>query len=160
MEKIRPRTAPHQRFAGAAFEHPAPFLAHQGSVYCETGPGCINIMNKRPVPVLVIAILYVATGAIGLVFHLMQVKPHSPFEYDIVLASLVSLTAVVAGVYMLRANNWARWLALAWIAFHVVLSIHSPSALVVHSLLCGVFAYFLFRPQATQYFRSARSSAA
>ena len=33
-----------------------------------------------------------------------------------------SSLAIVCGVFLLRGHNWARWLALAWIAFHVVLS--------------------------------------
>jgi hypothetical protein len=114
-------------------------------------------MNKRPFSVIVIGCLYVATGAIGLISHLIKFKPQHPFQYDIVLISLVSLIALVSGVYMLRGSNWARWLALAWIAFHVVLSaFHSPFELVVHSLLFIAFAYFLFRPPATQYFKDAQ----
>lgn len=112
-------------------------------------------MNKRPLSVIVIGCLYVATGAIGLAFHLAEFKPQHPFQYDIVWISLVHLIAILCGVYVLRGSNWARWLALAWIAFHVILSaFHSWFELVVHSLLCAAIAYFLFRPQATQYFRT------
>jgi len=108
--------------------------------------------------VIVIACLYVATGAIGLARHLIEFKPQHPFQYDIIWISLVSLIAIVCGVYMLRRSNWARWLALAWIAFHVVLSaFHSRFELAVHGLLCAAVAYFLFRPRATQYFHAASS---
>jgi hypothetical protein len=69
-------------------------------------------MNKRPIPVSVIGCLYVATGAIGLVFHLIAFKPQYPFQYDIVWISLVSLIAIVCGIGLLRGSNWARWLAL------------------------------------------------
>ena len=55
---------------------------------------------------------------------------------------------------MLRGCNWARWLALAWIAFHVVLSaFHSLPEFALHAVLCAVFAYFLLRPDAALYFR-------
>ncbi len=115
-------------------------------------------MKKRPLSVLVIGCLYIVTGAIGVAFHLTELRPRHPFQYDIVWASLVSLLAIVSGAYMLRGSNWARWLAIAWIAFHVVLSaFHSPLELVVHALLCAAFAYFLFRPEATQYFRPTRT---
>jgi hypothetical protein len=115
-------------------------------------------MNKRPLSVIVIGCLYVATGAIGLAFHLIEFKPQHPFQYDIVWVCLVNLIAIVCGMYMLRGSNWARWFALAWIAFHVVLSgFHSRFEFVVHSLLCVAVAYFLFRPRATQYFRAART---
>jgi hypothetical protein len=112
-------------------------------------------MNKRPYSVLAIAWLYILTGAIGIASHLMNFRLEHPFPYDVLWIISVSLIAVICGVYMLRGSNWARWLAIAWMLFHVILSVfHSRSQLVVHSLLCAVFAYFLFRPQATQYFRA------
>jgi hypothetical protein len=113
-------------------------------------------MNKRPLSVILIGCIYIATGAIGLVYHLSKYRLQDPFEYDIVWIALVELIAITAGIYMLRGRNWARWLAIAWIAFHVVLSAFGPrSELLMHLLLCVVFAYFLFRPQATRYFHAA-----
>jgi len=116
-------------------------------------------MNKPPLSVILVGCLYIAAGAFGLIFHLAEYKPPNPFEYDIVWISLVNLVAIFSGVYILRGRNWARWLALAWIAFHVVLSFHSWSELVMHSLLCAASAYFLFRPRATRYFRAAGTQA-
>jgi hypothetical protein len=70
------------------------------------------------------------------------------------------LTAIVCGVYMLRGSNWARWLTLLWIGYHVVLSaFHSVQEVVVHALLLAVFAYFLFRPKAREYFRAKGNGA-
>lgn len=113
-------------------------------------------MNKRPIAVIIIGCLYMATGVFALAFHLIDFKPQRPFQYDIVWMALVNLMAIVCGVYLLRGYNWARWLALAWIGFHVALSIfHPPLELLVHSLLFIAVLYFLFRPQATQYFRPA-----
>lgn len=113
-------------------------------------------MNKRPPPVIIIACVYIATGAIGVVYHLAESKPQHPFQCDIVLIELVSLAAIVAGAFMLRGHNWARWLAIAWIASHVVLSaFHSLRELAMHTLLLAVFAFFLFRPAANRYFRAA-----
>ena len=37
-----------------------------------------------------------------------------------VWVGLTELLAILSGVFMLRGQNWARWLALAWIAFHVI----------------------------------------
>jgi O-antigen ligase len=57
-------------------------------------------------------------------------------------------------VFMLYGFNWARWLLVVWIAFHVILSgLHSQFELLVHSLLFAVVLYFLFRPEASAYFR-------
>jgi hypothetical protein len=115
-------------------------------------------MNKRPLAVIVIGCLYIAAGLIAFAAHLIGFKLQHPFQYDIVWISLINLTAIVCGVYLLQGRNWARWVALAWIGFHVVLStFHSPFELIVHSLLCIAVLYFLFRPQITQYFRPART---
>ncbi len=113
-------------------------------------------MNKRPVSVTIISLVLIATGAGGLVFHLNDWRAAQPFQYDVVGVALVRLIAIVGGVYMLRGSNWARWLSLAWIAFHVIISVfHSLSQLGIHLLVCAAFAYFLFRPRASQYFRGA-----
>lgn len=115
-------------------------------------------MTKRPRSVTVVSGVFVAAGVIGLVYHVTELKTRHPFQYDVVWVCLVRVMAIVSGVYMLRGRNWARWLALVWIAYHVILSgFHSLSGLVIHSLLFAVFAYFLFRPQATAYFRAAGS---
>jgi len=118
-------------------------------------------MNKRPLSVLAVGCLYLVTGVFGLASHLIQFKPHQPFPYDSVWISLVSLIAVAAGAYILRARNWARWLAMAWIAFHVVLSaFHSLPQFAVHVLLLFVFAYILFQPIANRYFGDAGTKTA
>ncbi len=117
-------------------------------------------MNKRPLAVTLIAWLYIATGTIGFVYHLKELAPQQPFQYDILWISLVRLIAIVAGVCMLRGSNWARWLALLWIASHVILSaFHSWPELAIHSVLCAVFAYFLFRLGADEYFHARATQA-
>jgi len=113
-------------------------------------------MNKRPLPVTIIAFIYIAMGVIGLAYHFKDFKPQHPFQYDIVWIEFVRLIAIICGVYMLRGHNWARWLTLAWIAFHVILSaFHTLSELAIHILFCVVIAWFLFRPMATRYFRAS-----
>lgn len=111
-------------------------------------------MNRRPLAVTIIACLYILTGVVGFAFHLTDFTAPPRLEYDIVWVELIRLLAIVCGAYMLRRRNWARWLAVAWIAYHVVLSaFHSWPQVAVHSLLFAAFAYFLFRPEATRYFR-------
>jgi len=113
-------------------------------------------VNERPLSVTIISVVLIATGAIGLVFHLTGFSAQHPFQYDVIWVTLVRLIAIVSGVYMVRASNWARWLSLAWIAFHVILSaFHSRFELGVHILVFAAFAYFLFRPRTSEYFRGA-----
>ena len=110
-------------------------------------------MSNRPLSVAIIGWLYIAVGAITFTY---EFRSGHPFQDDMVWAELVRLIAVVSGVYLLRGHNWARWAALAWIAYHVILSaFHSMFELAVHALLCAAFAYFLLRPRATRYFRAA-----
>ena len=118
----------------------------------------IVAMNKRPLSVTIIGCLYIVMGAIGFAYHFSGLMAQHPFRSGIVWVELLRLMAIVCGVYLLRGSNWARWLALAWMAFHVILSgFHSWSELAVHSLLFAAFAYFLFRPLAARYFRAART---
>jgi hypothetical protein len=112
-------------------------------------------MNKRPFSVTILSLILLAAGLIGLIYHLTEFKASHPFASDIIWISLVRLIAVVSGVFMLRGSSWGRWLAIVWLAFHVVLSaFHSWTQLAVHVLFLTVFAYFLFRPQATAYFHA------
>ena len=115
-------------------------------------------MKKRPLSITIISWLFVAPGVIGLAYHATEFKAQRPFEYDVVWVCFVRLLAVLSGALMLRGSNWARWLLLVWMAYHVVLSVfHSPFELVIHSLLFAAVAYFLFRPQASAYFRGRRN---
>jgi len=111
-------------------------------------------MKKRPLSITIISWLFLATGAIGLTYHATEFKAQRPFENDAVWVCLVRLLAILCGAFMLRGGNWARWLLVVWMGYHIVLSaLHSPLQLFVHSLLFAVILYFLFRPQATAYFR-------
>jgi hypothetical protein len=102
-------------------------------------------MGKRPIPVIVISVVLIVTGAGGLVSHAM--------DRDFVWIALESLAAIIAGVFMLRASHWARWLALGWTAFHVAVSFsHSGLELAIHILVFAAFGYFLFRGPASEYF--------
>ncbi len=112
-------------------------------------------MSKRPLAVTIIACLLAAAGLMGIVYHLKEFRPQHPFPYEIVWITLIRLLAVVAGVYMLLGKNWARWLALLWMAFHVVVSaFHSLPELAIHCLFLAVFAFFLLRANASAFFRS------
>jgi hypothetical protein len=112
--------------------------------------------NKRPLSITIIAWIYLILGVFGFVYHLVMQRSLHPLPYDLLWVELIFLAAILSGAYMLRGHNWARWLALAWIAFHVVLSIfHNLPELAIHALLCAVLAFFLFRSAASRYFRRA-----
>ena len=115
-------------------------------------------MSKRPLSITIIGWLFIATGVVGIAYHATELKADRPFQYDVIWVCLVRLVAILCGVFLLRGSNWARWLLLVWIAYHVILSaFHSLSELIIHSLLFAVVIYFLFRPQASAYFRGGRN---
>jgi hypothetical protein len=104
-------------------------------------------------------LVYIVMGAVGFAYHAGDFRLR-PVETDLVLVETVWLLAVVAGVCMLRAQNWAQWLALAWMAFHVVLSVfHSWGQALVDAVFLAAMAYFLFRPGVNEYFRGGRPEA-
>ena len=91
----------------------------------------------------------------GIAYHLSDFSPKHPFQFENLWILLLRIAAIVAGVFMLRGRNWARWLALAWIAFHLIVSIfHSVGEVVIHGFVLALFAWFLSRPDARAYFSS------
>lgn len=69
---------------------------------------------------------------------------------------LTELLAILAGAFMLLDHNWARWLALAWMAFHVAISFPVLRQMAVHSIIFGVIAWLLFRPDVGRYFVTSK----
>jgi hypothetical protein len=117
-------------------------------------------MNKRPLSIILISWLFISVGSIALVYHLLPQHIGELKGQGLVWVCLVRLLAIVSGVFMLRGLNWARWLLVAWIGFHVILSaFHSAFEVVVHGLLFAVIIYFLFRAQAAAYFRPVQAPA-
>ena len=106
--------------------------------------------TQRPVSVLVIAMLYIGVGAIGFIAHWHDLR-----HPDGIAIEVTELVGLLAGIFMLLGHNWARWLAVAWMAFHVAISFPEMSKLAVHSLFLAAIAWLLFRPDARAWFRRA-----
>src|SRR6267142_239637 len=109
-------------------------------------------MSKRPRSIKIISWLFIAVGSIGLLYHLSEWTPRHPIDLALVGVCLIRLLAIVSGVFMLRGSNWARWLLIVWMVYHVILSaFHSLSEAAMHVVLFGVVAYLLLRPQSLTY---------
>lgn len=114
--------------------------------------------NKRPLSVTILAWVYIAVGTIGFALHFAEFRARPVFRYDAAWVELIEFLAILCGAFMLRGHNWARWIALAWMAFHVILSaFHAFRELAIHCLFFAVIAWFLFRPNAVRYFRGTAS---
>lgn len=106
-------------------------------------------MKRRPIAVTVLACLYIVVGTVGFVGHFPE-----RHEHDWIWIAVTEIAAVMCGAFMLRGDNWARWLAVAWLAFHVAISVGSPiGKLAVHVFFLISITYLLFRRDATEYFR-------
>jgi hypothetical protein len=110
-------------------------------------------MKRRPWPLIAVGCLLIAAGAVGLIYHATEYKGLRPFPYELALVSLVRLLAVGFGIYLLLGRSWARWMAMAWIAFHVIVSaFHSWGEFVMHAFILALFAYALFQSSSSEYF--------
>ena len=111
------------------------------------------IAGRRPLSVTLVGWLYVVVGAAGFIYHGSEIRTGPPLDWDTLLVELVEILALVSGVFLLRAQNRARWLALAWMGFHVILSVfHSLSELLIHAVFFTLIAWALLRREAGQYF--------
>jgi uncharacterized membrane protein HdeD (DUF308 family) len=113
----------------------------------------IDLAKKRPITITILGWLYIVVGALSTVSHFAEFREQRPALNEVVWITVLGAAAIVAGVFMLRGRNWARWLALLWMATHVVISVFHPMReLVIHSVLLLLIAYFLFRREAREYF--------
>ena len=109
--------------------------------------------HKRPIPVTVLSVLLILVGIIALIGGLLQIPQGNALE--ITLASSIRLIAIVAGVFMLTGRGWARWLCVAWFAYHIILSVaHTRFELIAHCVFGIAVCVILFSPGANAYFRS------
>lgn len=110
-------------------------------------PGAKNV----PVSVIVIACLYLLVGIGGFVAHFETLR--AP---DGIWVEVTECLAVVCGIFLLRAKNWARWLAVLWMAFHVAISFGVLRELAIHGLFLVLILWCLFHPTASRFFEMAR----
>jgi len=113
-------------------------------------------IKKQPVSITILGWLYILVGVLGTAAHYEDFRMHKPILNEFVWITVLGAAAVVAGISMLKGRGWARWLALAWIASHVVISAFHPlQELIIHCALLVLFSYLLFRPRAREYFSAA-----
>lgn len=113
-------------------------------------------MANRPLSVTLVAWLFIVAGTVGIAYHIRELDPRQPLANDALLACFVRLLAIVGGAFALRGRNWARWLLVAWLAFHVAISVNEPVKLVMHAVLIAVIAWLLFRRATAGYFQTQR----
>jgi hypothetical protein len=121
-------------------------------------------MESRPRSITIISWIFILLGSISLLAGLLPLgdvtfaQRVAELKGFHVLVHVTRLLALVGGVFMLYGRNWARWLLVAWMVFHLVISaLHSTMQLVLHALIFTVILYFLFRRSASAYFDTVSS---
>jgi hypothetical protein len=76
-----------------------------------------------------------------------------PLQYVLLYGGL--LITIVAGISILKGQNWGRFLYMVWHAIGFVIGIFtSPmkAAMIPGLVVFVVITFFLFRPKADEYF--------
>ena len=108
---------------------------------------------QRPRSVTIISWLFIIFGSIALISGLVTADLKSHWYVH-----LSRFLQIVAGVFMLYGRNWARWLLVAWIAFHIGISaLHSPLMLLMHVAIFSIILFFVFRRAASAYFMAGNT---
>jgi uncharacterized membrane protein len=116
-------------------------------------------MNNRPPSITIIGVIFIVFGSIALLSGLLPIGGSTVAQRVADLQShwyvhASRILMILGGVFMLYGFNWARWLVVVWIAFHIVIgALHSTFQLVTHVVIFSVILYFLFRPKASAFFR-------
>ena len=110
--------------------------------------------TKRPVSLWILSCLYIAVGTIGFAYYFSELMAH---QDNSVWIELTELLAIVSGAFMLRGHNWARWLALVWMAFHVAISFPVYRQTAIHLAIFAGITWVLFRPGGQRYFAIRKS---
>jgi hypothetical protein len=110
-------------------------------------------MNQRPPSVILISVLFILSGIAGIIYHASELisLAQEPREIWVLV---VRILAIAGGVFVLRKQNWARWLLVIWIAYHLYISFnHSVVEISVHFGFLILVLVALFNPKDKQYFK-------
>ena len=110
-------------------------------------------MKHRPLSVTIMGFLFIVAGTAGILYHAPELKEIAS-RAEVIWVLLVRILAIVGGVFVLRGANWARWLLVTWISYHVIISyFHTTAELLAHAALTIVVVVALFYPKANAFFK-------
>lgn len=114
-------------------------------------------MKNRPLTILIVAIVFIITGIVGFSYHLKDFfDPHEKL-YVTLIAETLRILALVCGILLFLGINWGRWLAIAWMLSHVLISaFNSISQMFIHIAFLAVISVLLFLPISSAFFRSKK----
>lgn len=122
-------------------------------------------MKKRPTSITVIAWILIVSGVLTAISSTISLN--NPMVKEILSRSLLPLQVqyvmmyvgmiitVISGISILKGQNWSRYLYVIWSIIGFAIGITtSPMkvAMIPGIAVFLVFAFFLFRPKANEYF--------
>lgn len=115
-------------------------------------------MEKRPRSIVVISLLFIVLGVLTLVhavWDLVNTEQRLTNLQHHWMIYLSAVAAMVGGVFLIEGRNWARWLLVAWMAFHIVVgALNGIVPLLTHVVIFSVIGFFLFRRPVSSYLAS------
>jgi uncharacterized membrane protein HdeD (DUF308 family) len=119
---------------------------------------CVSFfgVEKRPRSIIFISLLFILLGTITLIHAVVELINTTERLTDLKSHWMIYLSAaaaIVGGVFLFKGHNWARWLLVAWMAFHIVVgALHGLVPLLTHVVIFSVILFFLFRRPASSFF--------
>ncbi|MBI3719324.1 MAG: hypothetical protein HY252_12135 [Sphingobacteriales bacterium] len=114
-------------------------------------------MKNRPVPVIIVAAIFIIAGCTGIIYHAKDFFDVNYQLPELIWVMLLRVVAVVCGVLLILGINWARWLAIAWLLYHIVIStFHSTSEVITHTVFLIIVTVLLYLPVSNIYFKAKK----
>jgi hypothetical protein len=124
-----------------------------------------SLSNAEPMPprripsILAVGVLFLALGVLDVYRGIAPLfGTASRLATDDMQVLAIGIAALVGGTFVLRGQNWARWLLAIWMLLHVVISMGHPGQLIAHAVIFGYLTFLLFRPRASAYFSPAAAA--
>jgi len=112
-------------------------------------------MKSRPLPVIIVSLLFILAGGIGFAYHVKELFELNNNLNETIWILFLRILAVVCGLLLLFRINRARWLAIAWMVYHIIISaLNSTSEMIVHIVFLILVSVLLFLPVSSAYFQS------
>ena len=112
-------------------------------------------MRKAPIPVIIVSVLFILVGCAGFVYHIKELSDLNNNLYETIWVLFLRILAVVCGLLLLFRINWARWLAITWLMYHVIIgAFNSTSQVITHIVFLIIVSVLLFLPISSAYFQN------
>lgn len=122
-------------------------------------------MNSRPLSVTIVAWFLIVTSVVAIVSipftldnplaHALMERSPVPVAVQLAINYAGMAIGLISGIFILRRENWARVLYVAWGVIGLVVGLFTAplkSPLLLGALLLAAIAFILFRPPADAWF--------